>query len=770
MKYLITAFLLVMLSSCDRSSIQEGSSDADVQGLKIVVNTNEKECRTPWGEVILSGESRRAFKRSNTGTCQETCDSISQLVKCENGILSDSKVYIYPSCDRPKCDCKLDFLDGSPSLKHGDFITLNTKSSVKCDSCAKSEVQRQCNDGVLSGDPAAVVQSCENIPCDNCRITDTFFLLHNETKTFFKTNKGRSCEPNLKCESSTQSQSRTCKNGALTGDSIFNQLSCANEMCECKIQNATFKHGDPVSYFKKAESLCSDNFSCNDSGVKFTSTCQDGTVVGLNTSTPTFSSCSQERCKCIFKDANNVEIEIPDLSTKDVYSSDSVACGMQCSSVKGQISCNRGKLSGNTNYASTTCSSNTCGCKHGTVNIANGQTIDVFGQTSPACGTTCASVKGRVTCTNGVKSGDTTLMESTCREQTCDCRYTNLDNESVVITDGRTNVAVFTGKVAACGTTCDQMKGSLSCNKTVLTGDTSMKSNVCVAQNCECTTPWGDKVLAREAITNAVRFYKMEKEICGQIKCQHVDQPYKNYYCLKRGSTTAWVNSEGQDVTDFGAYKFRTCETTSCSCKVDTKNISENSSMGFYRKQTVACGKSCEDPENYVNVFCKPDLTTTVTPSDLNLEAFFSSSPKPFTTCKADDCPPGAVYQPPSGGGNGTGSGQVGDGGGTGGGTGDGEGVGIGFGGRTGGGGGGGPGVLKSGIGIHTWQKIGSKQGCKTPWGAGMVSHGASLIGFSKAMAPTGEKCSTYRKTVICLEGQLTGLTGELFLKCEEGQ
>ncbi len=764
---LLLSSLIFLLSGCNRSSINESSEGISTEQ-KVIVMTDEKQCKTAWGETLMSGESRKAYRQSETTSCRQTCEEISETITCKDGKLSNADAFIHPTCNRPKCDCKLDFLPNAPSLKHGDFVRLYTTQSIECKSCEQFEVQRQCVDGLLTGDANAKFQSCDSIACKDCPISTEFFVKHNESKLFFKTNRGLNCDAQKKCESAARSQTRTCSNGILSGDTAFNQLTCTNDFCSCTVQNSTYKHNENLNYYTRSESKCSDNFNCGDAGVKVSSKCVDGQIQGLSTGLTIFNSCAQEQCKCIFKDANNVETTLNDGQKIDVFSASTVACGVSCNTVKGQITCSRGKLSGNVNYVTTSCASNSCGCTHGQVRIDNGATKEVFTNASPICGIKCDSIKGFVSCTNGVLSGDTGKMATTCAEQTCDCSYQNTDAQMITITNA-TSAFVWEKKVATCGVTCNSMKGSVSCANTVLTGSTTFKANTCSEQKCECTTPWNTTVLAKDTyqLASKIPFYKMDKSKCGELKCAQTPNLIKYFACVKTGTTTVWMDDQQNIVTSFPEYKFNTCSNPSCYCTVQGKNINENAVMGFYKKDKVACGASCETADNYVSISCSSDLTYSVTPRDINLESFFRASPAPTTYCKPDDCPPGQVIGSPGGGG-GNGDGQVGDGGGSGGGTGDGQGIGIGFGGRQSGGGGpGGPGTIRSTISTVTYQKMGTREACELPWG-GKVSHGASVIAFKRQTAEAGKKCGFYRVNRICLEGQLTGDAQATYLKCEE--
>jgi len=158
-KYFIFIMTAISVLSCGKSKINEGEQQSE-SGNKVLVSLDQKSCVTPWGETILSGESRKAFKQNKTANCTTTCESIAADVVCQDGVLSGADQYLYNSCEKPKCDCKVDFLAQPVTLKHGDFLKTYSKSLVECGVCTDYEVQRQCVDGLLTGEAAATNQSC----------------------------------------------------------------------------------------------------------------------------------------------------------------------------------------------------------------------------------------------------------------------------------------------------------------------------------------------------------------------------------------------------------------------------------------------------------------------------------------------------------------------------------------------------------------------------------------------------------------------------------
>ena len=760
MKLIYSLFLLIILTSCPKSKVTESESLGVAKTNKSLVVTDDKICITPWGEQLLNGEKRVGYKKNKTADCKESCESASAVLLCKDGVLSNSDVYLYNICEKPKCDCNVDLFSPSVVLKHGDYIKLFTKSSSDCQACSLFEVQRQCLDGILSGDLNAKYQNCATNSCHDCALSTTETLKHGDTRDFFNSATGLSCDFSANCASVNLKQPRQCLNGVLTGNTTFNKLTCTNTFCSCKVQTTSFNHLASVTYYKNAAPKCSDGYTCESATNKVTSTCSDGTITGLGGATP-YGSCTNPDCSCIYTDTAGVKTTLTDGQTLPVYSKSTVACGILCDTVKGSVTCTKGVLTGNTTYLAKTCGVSDCGCKHAGRSFNNGSSLQVYSNATPNCGTTCPSFAGSVTCTNNVVSGDITFTNATCAEKTCNCSYTNIDSGITTILNTK-SADVYPVKSVVCGAAC--VKGSVSCNSTVLSGDTTYKAPSCAEQQCICTTPWGSNVLAAETklSSNKISFFKQDKSICGQLKCSLIANNSEDYYCIKNAGNTYWVNSLDQKITAFPEYKYANCQDPTCFCDVYGKQIAQDVVGNFYKKNAVACGVACETVDNYISIKCNANLTKTVTPAATNLEVFFSSTV--YTSCEVGACPPGETTTTP-GVNNGSGDGKAGDGGGAGGGTGDGEGPGIGFKGRGGGGGAGGP--PSNGITFGGIHKSVQPYGCTLPWG-GVVTQGSSINAYTQANAPSGHKCSEYRAFRMCIAGLLTGNILATNLECAE--
>lgn len=763
MKKLSIFILSILLSSCFKSKISE-SVEPSLDSTKVLVKSDEKKCVTPWGEVLQSGDRRLAYRQSKTDHCRASCDTLSEYIVCTDGVLSNADEYIYNNCERPKCDCNIDFLNRPMLLRHGDYLKLYTKSISECEPCEKFEVQRQCVDGVLTGDETATLQSCSLKKCQDCPLSATETLAHGQTKDFYKTDKGVSCDPSLKCESQNVKQPRTCWNGVLSGNSNYNMMTCADKPCSCKIENSTFPHGGNVTYYKSKQAQCRDSFLCEDASNKITSTCTDGVVAGLGLGQG-FEGCIQEKCSCKFVDQSGTIFDIPDGKSIPVYSNAQPSCGNSCSAVKGEVQCVKGVLKGNVDYKAKSCVESTCDCqfkdtKGQSVTVKDGESTSVYAEESPQCGISCKS--GTVTCKKTVLSGDISFKAKSCVAQTCDCSFTDIDGVKSIVTN-KNSQPVYAAKKVSCGNTC--ASATVSCNNTLLTGNLNYKATSCSVETCICKTPWGTNVTASESKSTPIIFYKQEASICGQAKCNQIPNLFTEYYCIK-GATgrTYWVDKNDKEVTQFPEYKFAACSDPICNCSAFGKTIPQGEVRNFYKKESVACGQMCESNENYVGVACGADMSVSAIPKSTNLDLFFKE--KTYNSCKVGDCPPGAVADAPAVS-DGTGDGEAGDGGGKGGGTGDGEGPGIGFKGRKSGSGGGGDSIGGNTILVHTLDRLRFQPGCELPWG-GVVTHGASVVAFKLENTPSGQKCSQYKVIRTCLNSVLNGDTNAKYLSCTE--
>ncbi len=479
---MIINFLVVLVGvlisfGCSRSQIQDLTSDSD-GSLQMEVKSGEKDCTTPWGEVIRSGEVRKAFLKQLTSSCEESCDSSSAELKCQDGTLEGGTDYIYDRCDKPKCDCQLNFLANKPTLKHGDWIELYRGASIECGSCQTLKEKRVCNDGELSGSAAATQTACRELPCKDCYPDKDLVVAHGSSHLFYKISTGKLCNSKNTC--SANSLQRTCQNGVLSGDTLYAQSSCTDVPCNCQIDTVQYNHGSTVKYYTKKAAACDVAYTCASSEV--TSTCNNGVIAGLPAAA--YSSCQQASCSCDFVDAKGVKTVIPDGGSIDVFTTETVGCDLMCT--KGAVSCSKGVLSGNTTYKYTSCSAQSCRCQApwgsyftatASTSFATATPRSFFKVNTSTCGVskceTMTGIEQKYIClkNSGVTywadlSGNpvtdfSVYKYSACIDPTC---YCTVNNRSIAQGSAQT---FYKTNTVPCGVSCEASGNSMTirCNK-----------------------------------------------------------------------------------------------------------------------------------------------------------------------------------------------------------------------------------------------------------------------------------------------------------------
>lgn len=106
-------------------------------------------CTSPWGTTVLHGDYVSAYS-SSSGSCGSTCSAIRESRVCNNGVLSGS--YTNQSCSEATSCSASCSLPWGGTLGNGASLTAYSASSVTCGSSCNSVSEiRACNNGVLSG-------------------------------------------------------------------------------------------------------------------------------------------------------------------------------------------------------------------------------------------------------------------------------------------------------------------------------------------------------------------------------------------------------------------------------------------------------------------------------------------------------------------------------------------------------------------------------------------------------------------------------------------
>ena len=118
------------------------------------------------------------------------------------------------------CACIVDGV----TVAEGDSYTFYLASRPCDDLCTDIDQVRTCTGGTLDGDSSYNTASCPaEEPCLSCSL-DGVTVAHLDSYTFYE----NETEP---CGSSCTGQSRTCNDGTLDGNAIYDQDACTIEMC-----------------------------------------------------------------------------------------------------------------------------------------------------------------------------------------------------------------------------------------------------------------------------------------------------------------------------------------------------------------------------------------------------------------------------------------------------------------------------------------------------------------------------------------------------------
>ncbi|OGG50473.1 hypothetical protein A2763_01725 [Candidatus Kaiserbacteria bacterium RIFCSPHIGHO2_01_FULL_54_36] len=186
------------------------------------VTVPERASCTVGSTTIKDGETG-TFYSSDSAITPTLCSSISQTRTCTDGTLSGSATFNIASCEQKttlptiQASCMLD----GETLQSGSSQTFYTSKAVSfgtlCSSVAQS---RTCADGALSGSASFAFATCSVAAPSSCT-QNGVSVSHGASQTFYSSQTlpyGQQC--------SAISQSRSCSNGTLSGQSTYQYATC----------------------------------------------------------------------------------------------------------------------------------------------------------------------------------------------------------------------------------------------------------------------------------------------------------------------------------------------------------------------------------------------------------------------------------------------------------------------------------------------------------------------------------------------------------------
>lgn len=228
--------------------------------------------------------------------------------------------------------------NGQPIADGTSIIAYQSQNAPESGFCIPQT--RICTNGVLSGDAAYQYPSCTGSGLA-CVLDDGSQIIDGSLATLYSQTSVASGD----C--SAISQSRTCTNGILSGDTSYQYVSCTTATSSaCTLDGVELQNGDSQTYY----STQSVPFGSSCDGSALLRTCQDGTLSG--TSSYQYAMCTVALPSSCQLDGATVQ----DSNSRTFYSARSVPFGQTCDSLGQSRVCDNGTLSGTSSYQYAICS------------------------------------------------------------------------------------------------------------------------------------------------------------------------------------------------------------------------------------------------------------------------------------------------------------------------------------------------------------------------------------------------------------------------------
>jgi|GEM_PF-2946912 len=323
---------------------------------------------------------------------------------------------------------------------------------------------RQCINGVLTGDQQFRFSSCTpaTTQSDRCRL-DGETLYNGESATFYSDDEvefGESC--------SSIAQTRTCRNGVLSGTSRYRHASCDSGSADkCEIDGITLSHGSSRTFYNKKTVAFGTTCTSNSE----TRTCDDGELSG---------SSDYKYASCASALSNNCTLDgatVVNGASRNFYSSRTVAYGSTCASIAQSRLCSKGVFNGSDEYQYSACTVGAAGsCSLDGATVAHNQSRIFYSATSVPFGSSCSSVALSRKCNNGTLEGNTAFNKAGCT--VASAGSCTLDGKTVAHNESWT---FYKNSNVNFGTTCTAASNSLSrkCTNGVLSGSSDYSKSSC---------------------------------------------------------------------------------------------------------------------------------------------------------------------------------------------------------------------------------------------------------------------------------------------------
>lgn len=323
-----------------------------------------------------------------------SCSQFRQTRTCAGGYLSGNSTFQYSTClEHSQSSCAV----SGTNIPNGTTQTLFSRTSVdQDDSCNDYRQERTCVNGTLSGSSSYRYLDCSVDKPDSCRL-DGVTVSDGTSRTFYAQ---KVVSGTATC--SSVSQTRTCDDGDLSGDSEYEYASCTAGACLIE-GGTTITNGSSTKlYF--AQNIPS-NEQC--SSYSQTRTCTSGVLSGSDAYK--YPSCSPVASGSCVVD----NVIVSNGSSRTFYSASAAPTGQTCSSVAQSRTCTNGALNGSNTYNRSSCIDNQSCALNGVI-VAHGGSATFYNASIVPFGSTCSSAAQTRTCSNGYLSGNTSYQYASC--------------------------------------------------------------------------------------------------------------------------------------------------------------------------------------------------------------------------------------------------------------------------------------------------------------------------------------------------------------------
>ncbi|OGG58487.1 hypothetical protein A2765_02020 [Candidatus Kaiserbacteria bacterium RIFCSPHIGHO2_01_FULL_56_24] len=252
--------------------------------------------------------------------------------------------------------------------------------------------------------------------------------------------------------------------------------------------------------------------------------------------------------------------------TADFYSVTAAPLGSSCASNKTTRQCVNGNFSGNPAYQYGSCSDTANQCIVNSVTIANGVSQQFYSRSSVNTGDACSSYTQTRTCTNGVMTGASNFMYSSCIVDVPD----SCSVGGIAVAHGSSRT-FYTQDLATSTVSCSAYGQSRTCNDGVLSGSGEYSKPSCTAGAC-----FTDGVTFQSGSTTT--FYFAKNIPSGE-------------QCSSYAQTRSCVSGT---FTGNAAYKYTSCVPAAAgTCVTDSVVLTSGQAWLFYSTTTAAVGTTC---------------------------------------------------------------------------------------------------------------------------------------------------------------------------------